>query len=341
MTVLAAAPVTPLRPVGWHRLAWVTWRRYRFTLVGTLLVTGLVAADLLYSGHQLRVAYDQLTACSPRGSFSCRFLDQQFQNRYTSTGFLGPLLLFLPGLLGAFAGAPLIARELESGTHRYAWTQGVGRMRWAVSLLVPGALGVALVTGALGVLVEWRIRPLLSYGSTGRLDPTVFSTTGLAIAAWALLGFGLGALAGVLWRKVVPALASAFAVWFGLAFLTATQLRNHYGVPLRTTSLRIPDHASVVSQWWTKDGAQVSDAQINRILETYGAQVTGHSITVHVQPGGVDPFQALVQQGYLQVTTYHPDSRYWSFQWIEAGWLVAVTLVLLATSLWLVRRRAA
>ena len=31
----------------------------------------------------------------------------------------------------------------------------------------------------------------------------------------------------------------------------------------------------------------------------------------------------------------------WPFQWIESGWLVALSLILIAATIWLVRRRAA
>ena len=34
-------------------------------------------------------------------------------------------------------------------------------------------------------------------------------------------------------------------------------------------------------------------------------------------------------------------SRFWSFQWIEGGWLLALSLLLIAATVWLVRRRAA
>ncbi len=148
-------------------------------------------------------------------------------------------------------------------------------------------------------------------------------------------------LAGVLWHRVVPALATAFAAWFGLAYVAAVHLRSHYRVPLRTTDLNVPNHALVISQWWTKGGVRVGDAQINRVLESYGAQVNGKSVTVHVSPGDVDPFQALVQHGYRQVTTYQSDSRYWSWQWIEAGWLLVLSLGLLGLTFWLLRRRSA
>jgi hypothetical protein len=44
---------------------------------------------------------------------------------------------------------------------------------------------------------------------------------------------------------------------------------------------------------------------------------------------------------YTQWWTYHPESRFWHFQLIEGGWLLALSLILLAATVWLVRRRAA
>ena len=53
------------------------------------------------------------------------------------------IILLAPALIGMFWGAPLIARELETGT-RLAWNQTVTRSRWlAVKLAVcrPGRHG--------------------------------------------------------------------------------------------------------------------------------------------------------------------------------------------------------
>ena len=33
--------------------------------------------------------------------------------------------------------------------------------------------------------------------------------------------------------------------------------------------------------------------------------------------------------------------RFWPFQWIEGGWLLALSVLLIAATVWLVRRRAA
>ncbi len=90
MTALVSAPALSVRPVAWRRLAWVAWRRYRFTLIGLLVVLGVLGIDLAYSGHQMRIAYDHLMACTPTDSASCRFLDNQFQNKYSQPGLPPP-----------------------------------------------------------------------------------------------------------------------------------------------------------------------------------------------------------------------------------------------------------
>jgi hypothetical protein len=50
-----------------------------------------------------------------------------FFDDYQNVIFAGLLLLVLPMLAGMFLGAPLVAREVEHGSHRLVWTQGVSR----------------------------------------------------------------------------------------------------------------------------------------------------------------------------------------------------------------------
>ncbi len=102
------------------------------------------------------------------------------------------MFVWVPCLIGAFAGAPLLARELETGTFRFAWTQGVGRMRWLIALLVPGALGVVAVTAAFGGLITWFKQPLVESGIGQRLHGSTFPATGVAVAGWGLAAFAIG-----------------------------------------------------------------------------------------------------------------------------------------------------
>ena len=36
----------------------------------------------------------------------------------------------------------------------------------------------------------------------------------------------------------------------------------------------------------------------------------------------------LTRHGYTQWTRYQPGSRFWPFQWIESGWLLALSVLL-------------
>jgi hypothetical protein len=52
------------------------------------------------------------------------------------------------------------------------------------------------------------------------------------------------------------------------------------------------------------------------------------------------PARRLGPHGYTMWTSYQPGSRFWPFQWIEGGWLLALSVLLIAAVIWLVRRRA-
>ena len=132
------------------------------------------------------------------------------------------MLQAVPALIGAFVGAPVLARELETGTFRYAWTQGFGRWRWTLAKLVPLAVVVAAAAGAFSVLFSWYYQPYLADGQQGRSSgfparSGLFDLRGVAFAAWTLAAFAIGALAGMLIRRVVPAIVATLAAYTGLA----------------------------------------------------------------------------------------------------------------------------
>jgi hypothetical protein len=101
-----------------------------------------------------------------------------------------------------------------------------------------------------------------------------------------------------------------------------------------------------MSQWWEKAGVRVGTAELNAVLRAGHVQQIqsngGGKITATAGPGqGTDPFTFLLHHGYTQWTSYQPAGRYWTFQWIEFGWLAALALLLMATTLLLLRRRDA
>lgn len=338
---LVPLPPPALRPVPWHRLGWVAWRRYRPALLATVGLLAALTLYLLIRGHQMRHDYASVQSCAPAASAACGFAFSRFHDTYGNGGPVGALLVFVPGLIGAFVGAPLLARELETGTYRYAWTQSVGRMRWLAGLLIPGALGVAAISTGFGLVIAWFNQPLIASGIVQRLHITVFPLTGVAIAAWALLGFSLGVAAGVALRRVVPAIVASMSVWTALAFVASHARQYDYQAPIATTRLQLRASDLSVAQWWTHGTTRVGQDQLNQVLQGAGVPgLTGGEISA--KPGGppVDPVQYLLHHGYRQWTSFQPASRYWAFQGIEAAWLIVVSLLLLAAATWLVHRRS-
>src|SRR5208282_6882865 len=104
------------------------------------------------------------------------------------------------------------------------------------------------------------------------LFPSLFGLRGVAFAAWTLAAFAIGALAGMLIRRVVPAIAATLAVYAGLAFAAGGFLRQHYLTPLLTSNPNVPGSAWIFSQWWTKGGkfafAVPPDSVLNRFCSS-------------------------------------------------------------------------
>jgi len=325
-----------LRPVPWRRMTWVTWRQHRIALAGVAALLGAWALYLWLGGLQIHHAY-AAGACRPASSIACGEIITQFNYSYGDTALhTAGLLHVVPALIGAFSGAPVLARELETGTFRYTWTQGFGRWRWALAKLVPLAIAVAAAAGVFSLLFSWYYQPFFADGQKTPFAPEVFDLRGVGFAAWTLADFAIGALAGMLIRRAVPAIAATLAACAALALATGLHLRQHYMAPLLTSNPDLPGSAWIMTQWWTRDGKFAfygfpSNSLLMQLCPNAGPyKPTREAIT-----------QCLVQHGYTQWTSYQPGSRFWSFQWVEGGWLLALSLLLIAATVWLVRRRAA
>jgi hypothetical protein len=333
-----------LRPVPWRRMAWVTWRQHRVALAGVAGLLGALAAYLVFTGLRMHHAYTAVAACRPAGSLACSNAIGDFDVAHWPTAeAIAVLLQVVPALIGAFAAAPVLARELETGTFRYAWTQGIGRTRWTLAKLASLAVIVAAAAGAVSVLFSWYFKPFVDQGLQTRLPPLapmVFDLRGVAFAAWTLAAFSIGALAGMLIRRVVPAIAATMAAWAGLALAAGLFLRQHYLTPLVAHHPNLPGSAWIIGSWYTgRDGKPLSQAAVSQFLQGYhpaAAQVGPNSFQTNLDPVGY-----IVQHGYTYWVSYQPGSRFWPFQWIEGGYLLGLSVLLIAATIWLVRHRAA
>ncbi len=324
-------------------MRWLTWRQHRAEILGGLVLLAALGAVLLVTGLPMRAAYTNqgVAACvaGTGAAQDCDLVVEQFAGRYVGLGDLLTLLTVLPVLAGVFIGAPLLGRELEYGTWRLAWAQGVTRTQWlAVKLALLTAVVAVLTVGFTALFTWWRV-PL--DGIQGRFDGAAYSFEGAVPTASAVFAFALGTLAGILARRTIPAMALTFfgywIVWIPLILVA----RPRFLTPLERTS----DPAAAAAD--TTAGRHALGAGQDWILDSGLIDRAGHRLTFAqenavlraARDADISRTAYLQQHGIRTLEVYQPGGRFWTFQLIEAGLLVALAAVLLAVAVWLVHRR--
>jgi len=340
-------PAVRRRPVPWPKLAWVTQRQRRGAIIGTSIFLGLFAVYLVIMAVIQNNAYAAVAACHPASAAKCQQLANSFYRTYWGGGAgsvlqsggaqtVSSLLFAVPVILGAFAGAPSLARELENGTFRFAWTQGAGRTRWTISTLVVPALLLTAAAGAFTAIFYWYFRPFIEDQQVSVMLPLGFALLGVAFAAWTLLAYSVAAFLGALFRRTIPAMAVTLVVYIVLAMETAIAIRPHYATPATVQGWNNAGGAGWVISSWVKapDGAVLSQSALNNLTNQVPASVQNSN--------SPDAFTNwLTQHGYTMWQSVQPDSRFWQFQLTEGAWLLGVSILLIAATVWLVRRRGA
>jgi len=211
------------------RLSWVQARTQ--TMMAAALVA-IVALVLAVSGPHLVHLYATLVSpCASHGD--CATATSAFLNHDSALRtWLGGVVIAAPGLVGIFWGAPLVAREIEDGTFRLAWTQSVTRTRWlAVKLAVVGVISMA-VAGVVTLAVTWWASPL-DRANLNRFG--TFDQRDLVPIGYAALAFALGVAASVVIRRALPAMATTLAAFVALRLAISHWIRPQLFAPAHAT----------------------------------------------------------------------------------------------------------
>jgi hypothetical protein len=270
--------------------------------------------------------------------------------------YVGNAAIFvLPALLGAFWGAPLVAREVEAGTHSLAWNQGITRGRWLATKVVLVGGAAALLSGLASLAVTWWSAGA-SQEAVGRLLPVTFGARGVAPAGYALFAFCLGLTAGILLRRVLPAMAVTLAVFLAVQIAVPTLVRDHL-VPATQETVAITqeniDNVELVNSGRPEDGVRevgVRGPENTWVTERQLVDAAGNPAavppvlasclikmyTTGTNQGELTTCMAQTSDaGYRQRLKYHPASDFWPLQWAELG----LFLVMSGGLVWLSFRR--
>ncbi|HEX9035320.1 MAG TPA: ABC transporter permease [Streptosporangiaceae bacterium] len=341
-------------------MTWLTWRQFRAQTIATAGFLALCAVTLVVTGLSLAhlASITGLSGCHAAGCVipADNFIIGVHGMFADHVIGLGTGVLYLaPAIIGIFWGAPLIAREIETGTFRLAWNQSVSRTRWMMAKL--GLIGLAALatTGLLSLLTGWassnwyraaavargRDAPMVN-----RFEPILFGSQGIVPLGYAAFAFALGVTAGLLIRRTIPAMAVTLA---GFAFVELGWLswvRPHLMTPVRAsvpfnvngiTGIMLgANNQMLVTTSVDKPGAWIL---ANQTVRSSGRPFTGPA-TPACLGQGMQQCQASIARLHLrQLVTYQPGSRFWAFQWYETAIFVALAVALAGFCVWWLRNR--
>jgi hypothetical protein len=350
---------------------WLAWRQFRVQAAAVFGIVVAVAVALAVTGPNLVHIYDTTVAtCSTHGD--CSAVTNAFTGSDRFLQKLGAVLTtVVAALIGMFWGAPLVARELETGTYRLAWTQSATRTRWLVMRI--GLLGLAsvLVAGLLSLMVTWWSSPI------DRVNMNLYSTfdqRGIVAVGYAAFAFALGVTAGVLTRRTLPAMAATLVAFVAVRLTFNAWIRPRLMSPIRLATpinpmvlgfgkinggptMLLPSPPNLPNAWLytteivDKSGSALTPQELAHTCPGLtalgppggGAQaVSGRKValpTPAAMQQALHTCVAKLSTTFHQATTYQPSSRYWTFQGLETAIYVALALLLGAVCFWWVRHR--
>jgi hypothetical protein len=343
--------------------------QFRIQAITAAVTLAAFAVLLAATGPHLASTYaaDGLDSChgssclSPATYFTASLARSPYDVVFLlSTG----IILLAPAVIGLFWGAPLIARELETGTAALAWNQSVTRTRWLAVKLAIGGLTAMAVTEALSLMQTWWAVPISRAVADGsgagvaqsRFSQLNFATHGITPLGYAAFAFALGVTAGALIRRTIPAMAVTLAIFAALQVAMPLWIRPHLAPPGHTVipvtslggagpsqtgpggdtfslyALTIPGQPGA---WILSSGAVNAAGQPVSTTPAACTSVGNTGGSAGAQGSGFLPGQGpaafvscLAGHGIREAITYQPASRYWRFQATETAIYLALALAL-------------
>ncbi|MDP9224454.1 MAG: ABC transporter permease [Actinomycetota bacterium] len=345
----------------------LAWRQFRTQAVLGLGVLVVIAVAVGLTGPHLAHVLHQAQSC--RAQRNCFGSGPEIPSidRFLRIA-LTMLVMAAPAAAGMFWGAPLVARELENGTFRLAWTQSVTRRRWlAVKLGVLG-LTTAVAAALLSLMVTWWFSSLDTV-LMDRFVPGHFDGRYVVVIGYALFAFVLGVALGSVLRRPVAAMAATLFAFVGVRLAVLEWIRPHFETPIRVTMpWQPPGPGPGISRGGPTGGPKSGDWVTSDQLIARGGHVISSNggMQIGVRPGthtiiinnlrctgvkigtplttGPKQFAHAVKHcadklGLHEAVAFQPASRFWTFQWYEFALFVVLALLVSGLSYWWVTRR--
>jgi hypothetical protein len=355
---------------------WLAWRQHRkqFMIAGIFLA--LFAAFMIPTGISFWHTYQQ--GASTCGSTNtCDLLNGElFQSQIDQLLFhlLPVAILFVPILLGLFWGVPFLAREYTEGTNKLVWTQGISRRKWLSVKLAWVLASAATVAAGFTALDTWWARAGNAL-NLWRFGPLQFGSQGIVLIGYAVFTVSIGVFFGAWFKRTMAAIGVTLVLLIAIVLIIVPNfVRPYYYSPVTYRSSVLNSNGPSVAQTlvgnaatldvsqtivskdnqplnWsnpprqcivTNPGSAINTLRVGGHTEVATPTKAGGNVAIESRNGGppVD-LNCLSPLGYQQEVKYQPSYRYWDFQRIETGLYLALSVIPIAGTYWLVLRRDA
>jgi hypothetical protein len=332
-------------PVSWRRLMRVALIQHRAALITVFAAFVVFAIAIVIGRDAVSASYASYLAAGctlahPTDLSVCANTGNSFADIPSFT----PLVIALRGfplVIGAFVGAPLVAREMESGTYRFAWTQGVGRTRLLLVTLTTLGLIVTPVAVVLGFLLgSWYIHPyaVINIAVGTHWQSALFTTTWWMMPVWTLFALVLGTFIGALVKRTVAAIATTAVVIGGVLVAIGQFIQRIFDVGVVASSRILisglhagpidlsaspgqgPAGSWLVRAWFTGPGGRVLGIKAAK-------RVSIHLNSFDSKAGTSAAPRWLALHHYTYWVAYQPANHFWILQAI-VGLVVLVLTAL-------------
>ncbi len=232
------------------------------------------------------------------------------------------LLVFLSFAAGLFLGVPVVARELERGTARLAWSLAPSRMRWFVARMLPLLVLLAIVTFLAGIATDRFVASTTTETDLSN-SFTAFGFRGLLIASRAVFVFAVGVAVGAIVARALPAIILAAVI----ATVGLTGGERVHQLILASEAVAIPMDQS-------GNGGRPGDLYIDQKFVLPDGTLVDYGYF-----GGADPYDEFGNPKYPIVMLAISGERYRFVETREALALAGGSLVALVLAGFVVSRR--
>lgn len=326
-------------------MTWLTWRlqRTELLLLGAIMA---VLVGMLVQSHADVVASQEIPTrdmcVGPVAGSTTEGLCM------VPTGWVYKLVrgwlswfAFLPLLAALLLALPIVI-ELENGTYRLAWTQGVTRGQWARIKLVLLTLSGVVFATVFALAFHWWSSPMDQ--SVGRLGNPWYDLRGTLPVGYTVFAIGLMLAIGSVTRRVVLAILFTsltyvviripFNNWIRWSLIEPVTAADERTFNASKSAIeRAEGGSGGIDRWMLSQHYQ---APTGKLL----SQDEYRALCGSANNGGKDEARACIEANGLELmNTFHPASHYWPLQFAETAIYLGAGLLLIGVAAWYILRR--